>query len=328
MLVRRRFIAFALAVAAALPSGEALAQGAAWPSRPIRFLVPLPPGGSPDYLARLLAERLQAVLGQPLVVENRPGAAGNIAREFVARQPADGYTILMNESAHVLSAGVGARLPYDPIKDFEPIVLAAKIPFILTVNANTPVSNLKEFIAYANASPTPLTYGSSGIGAPHHIAAEMLRSMTGINIVHIPYKGSAGIIPALLSGEIVFTIGAVNSLLPHYRSGKLRAIATAGSARTAILPDLPTIAEAGPLPGYAIDIWLGVMGPAGMPRPIVERLNAEINRVVQDPQIIKERFAPVGLEPVGSTPEQFLDVIKSDLAKYAKIAKDAGIKPE
>ncbi len=246
----------------------------------------------------------------------------------MAKSPADGYTILMSESAHVMSAAVGAKLPYDPIKDFEPISLAATIPFGLTVNSSMPVHTLNEFIEYAKKSPKPLTYGTAGIGAPHHFAVELLRSMTGINVVHVPYKGSAGIIPALLSGEIDFTIAAENSLLPHYKSGKLRPIAIAASTRTAILPDVPTIAEAGPLPGYAVNVWLGVMAPAGTPRPIVDRLNAEVNRVVKDPQVVKERLNTVGLEAVGSTPEQLLEVMKTELAKYTKIARDAHIQPE
>jgi tripartite-type tricarboxylate transporter receptor subunit TctC len=322
----RILVASSLSALLALPAGEALAQQ--WPTRSIRFVVPLPPGGSPDYLSRLLAERLQPVLGQPLIVENKPGAAGNIARDFVAKAPADGYTILMSESAHVMSAAVGAKLPYDPIKDFEPISLAATIPFGLTVNSSMPVTSLNEFLEYTKKSPKPLTYGTAGIGSPHHFAVELLRSMTGINVVHVPYKGSAGIIPALLSGEIDFTIAAENSLLPHYKSGKLRPIAIAASTRTAILPDVPTIAEAGPLPGYAVNVWLGVMAPAGTPRPIIDRLNAEVNKVVRDPQIVKERMNTVGLEAVGSTPEELLDVMKTELAKYSKVARDANIKPE
>ena len=314
-----------LAALIALPAGAHAQQ---WPSRSIRFVVPLPPGGSPDYLARLFSERLQPVLGQPLVVENKPGAGGTIARDFVAKAPADGYTILMSESSHVMSAAVGAKLPYDPIKDFEPVSLAATIPFGLTVNSSTPVRSLNEFIEYAKKSPKPLTYGTAGVGAPHHLAVELLRSMTGINVVHVPYKGSAGIIPALLSGEIDFTIAAENSLLPHYKSGKLRPIAIAASARTAILPDVPTIAEAGPLPGYAVNVWLGVVAPAGTPRPIVDRLNAEINKVVRDPQVVKERLNTVGLEAVGSTPEQLLETMKSELAMYTKVAREANIKPE
>src|SRR6266481_1764541 len=236
MPATRSLIAFAASAVLALVASESAAQGSAWPTRPIRFVVPLPPGGSPDYLSRLLAERLQPALGHPLVVENKPGAGGNIAREFVAKQPADGYTILMSESSHVMAAGIGAKLPYDPIKDFEPVSLAATIPFGLTVNSSMSVHSLKEFIAYAKASPRPLTYGTAGIGSPHHFAVELLRSMTGINVVHVPYKGSAGIIPALLTGEIDFTIAAVNSLLPHFKSGKPRPIAMAGSSRTAILP--------------------------------------------------------------------------------------------
>ncbi|HMH17380.1 MAG TPA: tripartite tricarboxylate transporter substrate binding protein [Burkholderiales bacterium] len=328
MRTARSLIVLVCCAGLALIAGETLAQSGPWPNRPIRFVVPLPPGGSPDYLSRLLAERLQPVLGQPLVVENKPGAAGNIARDFVAKAPADGYTILMSESAHVMSAAVVAKLPYDPIKDFEPISLVATIPFGLTVNSSMPVHTLKEFIAYTKSAPRPLTYGTAGIGAPHHFAVELLRSMTGIDVIHVPYKGSAGIIPALLSGEIDFTIAAVNSLLPHFKSGKLRPIAMAGSSRTAILPDVPTIAEAGPLPGYAVDVWLGVMAPAGTPRPIIDRLNTEINRVVRDPQIVKERLNTVGLEAVGTTPEQLLEVMKADLVKYAKLAREAQIKPE
>jgi tripartite-type tricarboxylate transporter receptor subunit TctC len=326
MTTRRTFIVAALAAAAGACVGEAAAQS--WPARPIRIVVPLPPGGSPDYCARLISEKLQPVLGQPLVVENKPGASGHIARDFVAKAPADGYTLLMSEASHVISAAVGARLPYDPINDFQPVALVATIPFGLTVNSSMPVRTLKEFIDHAKASPRALTYGTAGVGSPHHFAVELLRSATGINVVHVPYKGSAGIIPALLSGEIDFTIAAVNSLLPHFKSGKLRPIAMAGSSRTAALPDVPTIAEAGPFPGYSMDVWLGVMAPAGTPRPIVDRLNGEINKIFRDPQVIKERLNKVGLEPLGSTPEEMLEVMKKELAKYTKVARDAGIKPE
>ena len=319
---------FVAALAAALGTYVGPAPSQTWPSRPIRIIVPLPPGGSPDYMARLLSEKLQPVLGQPLVVENKPGASGHIARDFVAKAPADGYTLLMTEASHVISAAVGAKLPYDPIDDFQPIALIATIPFGLTVNSNTPVHTLREFIDYAKASPRPLTYGTAGVGAPHHFAVELLRAETGIKVTHVPYKGSAGIIPALLSGEIDFTIAAVNSLLPHFKSGKLRPIAIAGSTRTSVLPDIPTIAEAGPFPGYSMDIWLGVMAPARTPRPIIDRLNTEINRIVRDPQVIKERMSTVGLEPLGSTPEKMLEVMKTELAKYRKVARDADIKPE
>jgi len=325
MPTRRSFILAAVAAAAA---HAGLAPAQAWPARPMRIIVPLPPGGSPDYMARLLSEKLQPVLGQPLVVENKPGASGHIARDFVAKAPADGYTLLMTEASHVISAAVGAKLPYDPINDFQPIALIATIPFGLTVNSKTPVHTLREFIDYAKASPRPLTYGTAGVGAPHHFAVELLRAETGIKVTHVPYKGSAGIIPALLSGEIDFTIAAVNSLLPHFKSGKLRPIAMAGSARTSVLPEIPTIAEAGPFPGYSMDVWLGVMAPAGTPRPIIDRLNAEINRIVRDPQIVKERMNTVGLEPLGSTPEKMLEVMTTELAKYRKVARAADIKAD
>lgn len=321
---RRSFLA-----AAGLAPALARAQTGAFPNRPIRIVVPLPPGGSPDYLSRLLAERLPATLGQPIVVENKPGAGGTIGREFVARAAPDGYTLVMSESAHVFSAALGAKLPYDPIRDFEPIALMGVIPFVLTVNASFPAQTLNEFLAAARAKPGTLTYGSAGVGAPHQFAAELLATMSGVQFVHIPYKGSAGIIPALLANEISFTIGAVNSLLPHYKAGKLRPLAVASTSRSGAIPDVPTIAEAGPLPGYAVDIWLGVLGPAGTPRPIVERLNAEINRVIGDPQIVKERLVPVGLEPVTpGSPERFLEVMKADLAKYTKVARDAKMKAD
>jgi tripartite-type tricarboxylate transporter receptor subunit TctC len=323
---RRSFLAAAgLAVAPAL----ARAQGGAYPNRPIRIVVPLPPGGSPDYLSRLLAERLPAALGQPIVVENKPGAGGTIGREVVARAAPDGYTLVMSESAHVLSASLGAKLPYQPIRDFEPIALTGVIPFVLTVNASFPAQTLNEFIAAAKARPGTLTYGTAGIGSPHQFAAELLATTSGAQFVHVPYKGSAGIIPALLANEIAFTIGAVNSLLPHFKAGKLRALAVASSSRSAAIPDVPTIAEAGPFPGYAVDIWLGVLAPAGTPRPIVERLNVEINRVIGDPQVVKERLVPVGLEPVTpGSPERFLETMKTDLEKYTKVARDAKMKAE
>ncbi len=296
-----------------------------YPSRPIRITVPLPPGGSNDLLARIIAERLQVSMGQPVVVENKPGGGGNIATEFVARQPADGYSLLFTSSAHSVNPSFFVKLPYDPIKDFEPIVLVGAVPFVLTVNASAPITTVQEFIAHAKAKPG-MTYGTAGIGAPHHLAAELMKSMTGIDIVHIPYKGASGIVPALLSNEISFTIGAINSLLPHYKSGKLRAIAVAGSKRTALLPDVPTIGDT--LPGYAVETWNGVLAPAGTARPIIERLNAEINRILADPAIVKEKLTPVGIEPLGSTPEKFAEVIRVDIGRYAKIVKDARIKPE
>ena len=325
MFTLRICTALALSAVLALPVGEAAAQ-AAWPSRPIRFIVPFPPGGSNDVMARLFAEHLPASLGQPVVVENKPGAGGNIATEFVARQPADGHTLLLSSNTHLVNAIFFAKLPYDPIGDFQTVSLVATLPFVLTVNSNLPATTVKEFIAYVKAKPGA-TFATAGIGTPHHLAAELLKTMTGIEIVHVPYKGAAFLIPALLAGEVTFSIAAMNSLLPHYKSGRLRPIAVANETRTPLLPDVPTIAEAG-LPGYALDIWLGVLVRAGTPGPIVDRLNAEINRIIQDPRIVAEKLNPIGLTPAGTTPERYMEIMKSDLVKYTKIAKDAGIKAE
>jgi len=321
-------VTLAAAVVVALPVRFAEAQVETYPNRPVRFVVPLLPGGGNDYLARLFAERMQPTLGQPVVVENKPGAGGNIGAEFVARQPADGYTLLMASTTQVVNLSFFAKLPYHPIRDFEPVALAATIPYVLAVNSNTTVHTIRDFIALARAKPGMVTYATPGIGTPHHLAAELLKSMTGIDMVHVPYKGASGIVTALLAGDVTTTIGAINSLLPHIRSGRLRPVAVASAAPTTLLPEVPTIAEALPLPGYEIKNWYGVLAPAGTPRPIVDRLNAEINRILGDPQIINEKLSPNGFVPLGTTPERFMEIMKEDVVKYAKIAKDAHIRPE
>jgi len=321
----RILVASSLGALLAFSAGEAAAQQ--WPSRPIRFTVPLPPGGANDLLARVFAERLQPVLGQPVVVENKPGAGGNVGTEFVGKQAPDGYSLLLSSNTHVINVYFFSKLPYDPIKDFEPVTLVATIPFVLTVNSSLPVNDMKEMIAYLRSHPGS-TYGTAGIGTPHHLGAELLKTMTGVEITHVPYKGAAFLVPALLTSEITFSIASISSLVPHFKSGKLRPIAVANETRTPLLPDVPTMAEAGPLPGYAIDVWFGVLAPAGTPRPIVDRLNREINKVLQDPEVVKNRLNSVGLSPVGTTPEHYMEVMKADLVRYAKITKDAHIKPD
>jgi len=299
----------------------------AWPSRPIHIVVTQPPGGGNDAIARLLANSLQPVLGQPVIVENKPGAGGNIATVYVAKQQADGYNLLLTPSSHVGNVYFFAKLPYDPIKDFEPITLISTTPFIFVVNSNSPATSMMEFLAYARARPG-LTYGSAGIGQPHHTAGELLKSMAGIEVVHVPYKGAAGVVPALLSGEIDFTIGAINSLLAHIRSGKLRVLAAAGAARTTLLPEVPTIAEAAQLPGYEMSSWAGLLAPAGTPRAIVNRLNIETNQVLRNSSGVKEKLMAAGIEPIGTSPERFMEIMKEQLVQYAKITTEAGIKPE
>ena len=261
-----------------------------------------------------------------MVVENKPGASTVIGAEFVARQPANGYTLLVITNTLVNNLSFFPKLPYDPIRDFEPISLVATTPFVLAVNSNTPVNSMKEFIAFARSRPGVLTYATAGNGSPQHLAAELLKSMAGIDMLHVPYKGSEGILAALLAGDVTTTIGAINSLLPHSRSGKLRLIAVVGGSRTTLLPEVPAIAET--LPGYEIEVWYGLFAPAGTPRPIIDRLNAEINRVVRDPQVIKEKLNPLGFAAVGTTPERFMEIMKADLVKSTKIIKDANIRPE
>jgi tripartite-type tricarboxylate transporter receptor subunit TctC len=298
-----------------------------FPVRPVKIVVPFVPGGTNDFLGRLLSAQLTSSWGQPIVVENRTGAGGNIGTEYVARQPADGYTVLIAASGHVLNATFFEKLPYDPIKDFDAVSLLTKAPFVLAVSASSPATNVKELIVWAKR-PMGLSYGSAGIGTPLHMAPEMLRAVTGANFLHIPYKGSGGVVPALLAGDIDFAVASATSVLPHLRGGKLRALAVVGSARASKLPDVPTVAEALPAPGYALDTWVGALVAAGTPREIIARMSRDFGRVMHDPQVIKEKLSPIDIEGVGSTPEQFTEVMLSDLKRFSKLAKEANIRPE
>lgn len=310
----------------ALFLGAALAALAQpYPSRLIRIVVPLPPGGSNDVVARMIAEKLTASLGQPAVVENRAGASGNIATEFVARSAPDGYTLLMANTAHVINPSLFARLPYDPIRDFAPVALTTSVHFALVVHPSLPASSVKAFIALARAQPGRVTYASAGNGAPHHLAMELLQSTTGTKLTHVPYKGAGQFVPALVGGEVVSVIGAINSLLPHVRSGRLRALGMAGPHRTPLLPEVPAIAET--LPGFVLDNWGGVLAPAGTPRGIIERLNVEIVRALREPQL-RDALVAQGIEVTPSTPEAFQDLMRSHLAKWSRVVAAAGVKLE
>jgi tripartite-type tricarboxylate transporter receptor subunit TctC len=247
----------------ALAAGMALAQQAPYPSRPIRIVVPLPPGGSNDLLARIAAERLTTSLGQPVLVDNRPGASGNIGTEFVARASPDGYTLLMANTSHVINPSLFAKMPYDPIGDFTPIALMSSVHFALVVHPSVPARTVREFIALARKRPEAMAYASAGNGSPHHLAMELLQSMARVDFLHVPYKGAGQFVPALVMGEVPSVIGAINSLLPHVRAGRLHVLGMAGSRRTPLLPGVPTIAEAA-LPGFALDNWGGMLAPAGM----------------------------------------------------------------
>lgn len=314
-----------MAAAMVLSSQAAFAQ--AYPSKPIRFVSPQPPAGTFDYVTRAFGERLQAGMGQPVVVENRAGAALVVGLDHTARQPPDGYTIVMSASTHAIMPNVMAKLPFDPVKSFDAVSLVAVSFFALTVRSDSPIKNVREYIAYAKAKPGEITFGSSGIGSPLHFAGELMKSMAGIDILHVPYKGASPVVQALLSGELYSTFGPVTPLLPHIRSGKFRVLGMVGSTRTQILPDVPTISESG-LKGFALDSWFGVFAPAGTPRPIINRLNTELNRIAKDAQFVKDKLLPAGIEGAGSTPEHLMEVLKADIAKYAKIVKDARIPPQ
>jgi tripartite-type tricarboxylate transporter receptor subunit TctC len=310
----------------ALAGGAEAQSPQPYPTRPVRIVVPLPPGGSNDLLARIVADRLNASLGQPALVDNRPGGNGNIGTEIVARSAADGHTLLMANTSHVINPGLFAKLPYDPIRDFEPIAQMSAVHFALAVHPSVPARSVKEFIALAKARPDALTFASAGNGSPHHLAMELLQSMAKVELMHVPYRGAGQFVPALLSGEVSSVIGAINSLLPHIRGGRLHALAMAGPKRTALLPGVPTIGEAA-LPGFALDNWGGMLAPAGTPRAIIDRLNSEIVAALGEPDT-RRRLVSQGIEVTPSTPEHFQKTLKSHLDKWGRVIKAARIQPD
>ena len=317
--------ALALAALALLAAPTADSQDV-FPSRPIRFIVPNPPGGGNDLLAREIGQELQKRLGQPVVIDNRPGAGGNIGADAVAKSPPDGYTILMAANTFVMNPHLVKQIPFDVQKDFTPITLAATIPIALVVNPDVPAKTVKELIAYAKANPGKLNYASPGSGAPQHLSAELFKTMAQVDMVHVPFKGAGQMVPELLAGRVEVLFGAINSLLPHMKAGKLRGLAVAGAKRTPVAPELPTVMEAG-LPGYEVDIWFGILAPAGLPPDVARKLNAEILAVLSSPEFA-QRMAVHGMEMVGTTPGEFRDIIGRDLVRWGKVVKDAGIKPE
>jgi len=317
-----RLSTFAFLLICALAGGVALAQP--YPARVVRIVVPLPPGGSNDLLARIVAEKLAPALGQPVVVDNRPGASGNIGTEIVARSAPDGHVLLMANTAHVINPSLFAKLPYDPIRDFAPVALMSSAHFALVVHPSVPARSVKEFFAVAKARPGALTFASAGNGAPHHLAMELLKSMARVDLTHVPYKGAGQFVPALVTGEVSSVIGAINSLLPHVKPDRLRILGMAGNRRTPLLPEVPTIAEAG-LPGFALDNWGGMLAPAGTPRGIIDRLHGEIARALREQQVA-ERLAAQGIEVTLAAPDEFQALMKTHMAKWAKVVKAANVR--
>ena len=315
MRVYKQLLAFS--VFALFIAGSVAAQ--TFPNRPVRIVVPYPPGGSPDVLARTLGQKASENLGQQIIVDNRPGAAGVIAAEIVMRAPPDGYTLLIADSGvYSINPNVNPKLPFDPLADFTPVILAATSPIVLVVNASSPVQSVRDLIALAKSKPG-MPYGSSGTGTAHHLAMELIKSLSGIDLTHVPYKGAGQLVPAILAGDVAVGFAGLNLSLPQAKAGKLRILAVASGARSALLPDLPTVAEAG-VPGFEINISLGLLAPAGTPRDIVARLNAEFGKALSSPDT-RQRLFGLGVDPAGSTPEQFSEAIRNEIQQYGKIVK-------
>ena len=303
-------------------AGEVSAQ--AYPTKPIRLVAPSTPGDAPDVIARLVAERLSGVLGQQVVVENRPGAGGVVGSEIVAKAAPDGYTLIMgNAGSHGINAAVYSKLPYDILKDFAPVSQIAIAPNIFVVNPALPVHTMPEFIAYAKARPGQLSYASGGNGSSSHMSMELLKSMAGIDIVHVPYKGSTPALTDVISGQDAVMSVNMPPAVPHVKAGTLRALAVTTRTRAPSMPDLPTVAET--LPGYETVAWFGVLAPAGTPKDVINRLSVEIAKIARSPDM-RERLAGMGAEPVGGTPEEFGAVMARDIAKWTALAKSVGIK--
>ena len=315
----------ALGLCQALACGSAAAQTTPYPSKPIKFIVPITPGGSNDVLARTIAQKLSDQWKQAVVVENRPGGGMNLGSDLVAKSAPDGYTWLLGaNNIFVTNPHVG-KMPFDVFKDLAPVTTVAIVPVVLAVNANFPAKNVAELVEYAKKNPNALNYGSSGNGSPQQLAAEMLSHVAGIKMQHVPYKGAVPAITDLLGGRIQVFIGAVNSLLPHVKDGKLRLLAGAGGKRFAAFPELPAIAET--VPGVALDVWLGVFMPAGVPKEILTKVNADIAQVLQSPEV-RTSLAAQGIEPTTSTPEALAQTIRDDHARWGKVIREANIKAD
>lgn len=301
------------------------AFGQAYPSKPIRFLIGFPPGGTNDILARALAPKVGEYLGQTVVVENRGGASTAIATELAARSAPDGYTIVLNAPGHATNPAL-RKLPFDSVKDFAFITLLAESQNLLTVHPSLPVTSVKSLIAVSKKRPGDINYGTSGIGTTPHMSAELFQYMTGARWVHIPYKGSGLGLTALLSGEVSLYFANIPAVIRHIQAGKLRPIALSGPRRTPAAPDIPTIAESG-IPGFSVTSWFGVAAPARTPRPIVDRLHGEFVRALNSPDL-SERIKGMGADPIGNTPEQYTAFVKNEIAKWGKVIRAAGIKGE
>jgi tripartite-type tricarboxylate transporter receptor subunit TctC len=296
-----------------------------YPERMVKIVVPYTPGGFNDTLGRTVGDRLTKAWNQPVVVENRPGGNTVVGNTLVAKAPADGYTMLVTPLPFSALPGLyGAKLPYNALKDFQPLVLAGSTQNVLAVRNDLPVNNVKELLAYARANPGKLNFGSTGSGSSNHLSMELLLRMTNTKMMHVPYKGSAPAVMAILGGEIDVLFDNIPNVIQHVKAGKMKALAVTGTNRSSLLPSLPTVAEAG-VPGYEVNVWFGMQFPAGTPRPLVDRVNKDIVQILKQPDVIK-LFRDQGVEVIGSTPDEFSKVLHTEVAKWTEVIKDANIK--
>ena len=321
---RTMLAASSIALFAALASGGVLAQ--AFPAKPISLVVPFPPGGTTDVLARALAERLAPALGQPVIVENKPGAGATIGADHVVKAKADGHVLLVGAVHHTIASSVFKKLPYDFQKDLAPITTIAMVPNVLVVNANTPAKNVNELVALLKAKPDQASYGSNGNGTAQHLIGTQFQGMTGTKVTHIPYKGSGPLATDLLGGQILMSFDSITPVLPHIKAGKLRPLAVTTATRSAALPDVPTLAEAG-LAGFNIGTWFGVLAPAATPRDVVARLNAEMVKIIKSPEFVK-RMDDIGAQPVGNKADEMARQIKEETEKFAALVKAGNVTVE
>jgi len=312
-----------LVLAVALVMVSATTAVAQYPSKPIRFVMPFPAGGPTDVLGRVIAQKLSEQVGQPVVVENRPGAGGNLGFEIVAQAAPDGYTIVMGAPPLAITPHL-LKLNYEPMRDFAPIAEVASMPTIVIVHPSLPVKTLKDLVELAKSKPGKLNFGSGGAGTSNHLASELLNSIAKIRIVHVPYKGASQAMISLIAGEIDMVVIGVPTAVPQIKAGKVRALAVLSDKRLPSIPDVPTAAEAG-FPGYEVATWYGLLAPAGTPKEIVDRLNRELKKVMEAPAV-KEKLISLGFDTMASTPEQFSDFIKTETVRWGKVIKDAGIK--
>ena len=317
----KRVAALVLGAGCAVLACVAAAQP--WPAKPIKWVVPFAAGGTTDILARTIGEKLSASLGQPVIVENKPGAGGAVGAEFTAKAPADGYTIMGGTiSTHAINASLYKALPYDPVKDFAPITMIARVPNMLVINPDVPAKSVPELIALMKANPRKYTFASSGNGTSQHLSGELFKSTAGVDMQHIPYKGSPPALQDVVGGQVTMTFDNITTAWPLAKAGQLRALAVTTAKRSPIAPDVPTLAEAG-LAGYEIGSWQGVFAPAGTPPDIVRRLNAEIVKIINTPDV-REKLIGLGAEPVGNTQEEFGAFVKAEVVKWAGVVKQSG----